>query len=151
MTGERVFEAMYALRRTIGLLITGTAAAGVLSACGAVDASEKPTDPRPPAEITVRAAITDDDVHISPTKIGGGPIRLIFSNQTTRAVRGTLSGGDADRRRTRQPIAPGSTATITTIVTKGSYRVIAGKGDERSATLTVGAERESSDGDLFLP
>jgi hypothetical protein len=142
---------MHALRRTIGLLITGTAAAGALSACGAVDASEKPTDPRPPAEITVRAAITDDDVHISPTSIGGGPIRLIFSNQTTRPVRGALAGGDEDRRRTRQPIAPGSTATITTIVAEGSYRVVAGRGNARTATLTVGPQRESSDGDLFLP
>jgi hypothetical protein len=142
---------MYALRRTIGLLMTGTAAVGVLSACGAVDASTKPTDPRPPADVTVRAAITDDGVHISPTSIGGGPVRVIFSNQTTRPVRGTLSGGDQDRRRTRQPIAPGSTATITTIVAEGGYRVIAGKGTKRQATLTVGPERESSDGDLFLP
>jgi hypothetical protein len=142
---------MHALRRSMGLLITGTAVAGVLSACGAVDAKDKPTDPRPPADATVRATITDDGVHISPAKVGGGPIRLIFSNQTTRAVRGTLSGGDDDRRRTRQPIAPGSTATITTIVSKGSYRVIAGKGSDRETTLTVGAERDSSDGDLFLP
>lgn len=142
---------MHALRRSMGLLITGTAVAGVLSACGAVDAKDKPTDPRPPAEATVRAAITDSGIHISPQEIGGGPIRLVFSNQTSRPVRGTLSGGDDDRRRTRQPIAAGSTATITTIVSKGSYRVIAGKGSEREATLTVGAERKSSDGDLFLP
>lgn len=142
---------MHALRRSIGLLITSTAVAGVLSACGAVEAKDKPTDPRPPAETTVRAAITDHGVHISPAEIGGGPIRLIFSNQTTRPVRGTLSGGDDDRRRTRQPVAPGSTATITTIVSKGSYRVIAGKGGEREATLTVTGERPSSDGDLFLP
>lgn len=142
---------MHALRRSMGLLITSTAVAGVLSACGAVDAKDKPTDPRPPAETTVRAAITDDGVHISPQKVGGGPIRLIFSNQTTRPVRGTLSGGDADRRRTRQPVAPGSTATITTIVSEGSYRVIAGKGDARTAALTVGAPRDSADGDLFLP
>lgn len=141
---------MHALRRSMGLLITGTAVAGVLSACGAVDAKDKPTDPRPPAEATVRAAITDNGIHISPQEIGSGPIRLIFSNQTTRPVRGTLSGDD-DRRRTRQPIAAGSTATITTIVSEGSYRVIAGKGSEREATLTVGGERDSSDGDLFLP
>ncbi len=141
---------MHALRRSMGLLITSTAVAGGLSACGAVDASDKPTDPRPPADATVRAAITDDGVHISPAEVGGGPIRLIFSNQTTRPVRGTLAGDD-DRRRTKQPVAPGSTATITTIVAEGSYRVIAGKGGERTATLTVGAPRESSDGDLFLP
>lgn len=142
---------MQALRRTIGLLITGTAAAAALSACGAVEAKDKPTDPRPPAEISVRAAITDDGVHISPAKIGGGPIRLIFSNQTTRPVRGSLQGAGDDRRRTRQPVAPGSTATISTIVREGSYRVVAGKGSRRSATLTVDAERPSSDGDLFLP
>ncbi len=142
---------MHALRRTMGLLITGVAAAGVLSACGAVEASEKPTDPRPPAETTVRAAITDGGVHISPTEIGSGPIRLIFSNQTTRAVRGAIAGADGDRRRTRKSVPPGSTATISTIVAEGSYRVIAGGGDRRQANLTVGPERESSDGDLFLP
>lgn len=142
---------MHALRRSMGLLITSTAVAGGLAACGAVEAKDKPTDPRPPAETTVRAAITDGGVHISPTKIGGGPIRLVFSNQTTRPVRGTLSGAGDDRRRTRQPVAPGSTATITTIVSEGSYRVVAGKGSERQATLTVGKPRDSADGDLFLP
>jgi hypothetical protein len=142
---------MHALRRSIGLLITGTVAVGALSACGAVDPKDQPTDPRPPAQITVRAAITDDGLHISPAEIGGGPIRLVFSNQTTRPVRGGITGGDDDRRRTRQPIAAGSTATIQTIVAEGSYQVIAGAGGRREATLTVDGDRASSDGDLFLP
>ncbi len=142
---------MHVLRRSTGLLITGSIAVGALSACGAVDPKDQPTDPRPPAQISVRAAITDDGLHISPSEIGGGPIRLVFSNQTTRPVRGAIAGGDDDRRRTRQPIPPGSTATIQTIVAEGSYQVVAGSGGRREATLTVGEERPSSDGDLFLP
>lgn len=142
---------MHAMRRSMGLLVTSTAVVGALSACGAVDPKDKPTDPRPPAQISVRAAITDDGVHISPATVGGGPVRIVFANLTKRPVRAAISGGDDDRRRTLKPITPGGTATIQTIVKEGSYRVLAGTGGTRVADLTVEGERPSSDGDLFLP
>jgi len=142
---------MYVLRSSIGLLITGSAVVAALSGCGQVDEKDKPDTARPPAEISIRAAITDDGVHISPAKVGGGPVRLIFANLTTKPVRGAITGGDDDRRRTLKAVAPGSTATITTILEEGSYEVLAGSGSRRTAALTVGADRPSSDGDLFLP
>lgn len=150
MTGE-FNETMYVLRSSIGLLITASAVVATLSGCGQVDEKDKPREARPPAETSVRAAITDDGVHISPASIGGGPIRLIFANLTTKPVRGSIAGADDDRRRTRKPVPPGSTATINTILEEGTYQVLAGSGDRRAAELVVDAERPSSDGDLFLP
>lgn len=139
-------------RSSIVLLTTGVLAASGLTGCGRVDESEKPNGSRPPATLQVSAAITDDGVNISPDEIGGGPIRLVISNQSNKAVKATLapSASGATSRSTRDAIPPGGVGAIQGTVTRGSWRLQVGR-DIASGRLKVGAERESSDGELLLP
>jgi hypothetical protein len=138
-------------RPSIVLLSTGLLAACGLTACGRVDQSEKPDGARPPATLQVSAAITDRGVNLSPETIGGGPVRLVISNQSDKSVRATLveSGGDGERS-TRDEIAPGGVAAIQGTVTPGTWRLRVGGGID-SASLRVTKTRDSSDGELLLP
>lgn len=138
-------------RSPIVLITVGVLAVGGLSACGRVDASEKPNGSRPPVTLQVSAAITDRGVNLSPERIGGGPLRLVITNQTSKSVKASLrrSGGGAGRT-TRSPIEPGGVAAIQGTVTRGTWRVRVGGGIE-SARLVVGKTRGSADGELLLP
>lgn len=138
-------------RSPIVLITAGVLAAGGLSACGRVDASEKPNGSRPPVTLQVSAAITDRGVNLSPERIGGGPLRMVISNQTSKSVRATLAkSGGGTGRSTRYPIEPGGVAAIQATVTKGTWRVRVGRGIA-SARLVVGRTRGSSDDELLLP
>lgn len=138
-------------RPSIVLLSTGLLAACGLTACGRVDQSEKPNGARPPATLQVSAAITDRGVNVSPATIGGGPVRMVISNQSNRSVKATLgrSGGGAARS-TRDAIPPGGVAAIQGTVTPGTWRVTVGAGID-PARLRVTETRDSSDGELLLP
>ena len=138
-------------RTTIVLLCTGVLAAGGLTACGRVDQSEKPNGARPPATLQVSAAITDRGVNVSPASIGGGPVRMVISNQSSKTVRATLAkSGGGGSRSTRDEIPPGGVAAIQGTVTPGAWRLRVG--DEiASARLRVTKTRDSSDGELLLP
>jgi hypothetical protein len=116
-------------RSSIVLMSAGVLAAGGLTACGRVDPSEKPNGSRPPATLQISAAITDRGVNISPERVGGGPLRMVITNQTSKSVKATLakSGGGASRS-TRSRIEPGGVAAIQGTVTKGTWRVRVGGG-----------------------
>lgn len=138
-------------RTTIVLLGTGVLATGGLSACGRVDQSEKPNGARPPATLQVSAAITDRGVNVSPARIGGGPLRMVITNQSSKSVRATLAkSGGGGSRSTRDEIPPGGVAAIQGTVTPGTWRVRVGQ-DIDPARLRVTRTRESSDGELLLP
>jgi hypothetical protein len=143
---------MYVARSSIVKVTAAVAVLGGLSACGRVDPASKPDGERPPATLQLSAAITNRGVSLSPTEIGGGPLRVVVSNQTDQTVRAVLrrNGGGTARVRTRDPIEPGGVATLTADVTRGTWRLSAG-GKLAPATLAVGAERDTSDGDLLLP
>lgn len=114
-------------------------------------------DLRPPAPVTVTAYIGKDKVSLSPSKVGGGPITLIATNQTGRSQELTLETADVpgdDGPGTRQeagPINPGDTGEIRVTVEEGAYLVHVGGDEIEPATLDVGPERESSQQDLLLP
>ncbi|WP_026911716.1 hypothetical protein [Patulibacter minatonensis] len=131
---------------------TAVVAGSVLTGCGRVDQKDKPNGSRPPATLQVSAAITDKGVTISPARLGGGPVRIVISNQSTKSVRATLapSGSGGRTRATKDPIAPGGVAAIQGTVTRGTWRLQAGSGIE-DARLRVGKTRGSSDGELLLP
>lgn len=138
-------------RSSIVLMSTALLAGSVLTGCGRVDQKDKPNGARPPATLQVSAAITDKAVTISPTKLGGGPVRIVISNQSSKPVRATLApSGSGETRATRDPIAPGGIAAIQGTVSRGTWRLQAGSGIE-DARLKVGKTRGSSDGELLLP
>lgn len=142
---------MHVARRSIVVMSAGLALAGGLSACGKVDAKDKPNAARPPVEILVSAAITDSGVHLSPAAVGGGPVRIVVNNQSRRPIRASLVRTDGGTRSTAYKIDPGQNAAIRAEVKRGGYRLVAGKDEAQGAVLDVGARRPSSDGELLLP
>jgi hypothetical protein len=112
--------------------------------------------PRPPAPITVTAAITDQRVDVSPRSFGAGPIVLVIANQTARSQEVMLetdevaSGRPGIRQRT-SPVNPRGTAELKVDIGEGTYRLSAGSDDVRPATLRVGARRTSAQNELLQP
>jgi hypothetical protein len=129
-------------------------AALTLGACGSDE--DYANEPRPPAPITIAAAITDRKISVSPTEFGAGPVTLIVSNQTKAAQKITLEtdelgGTEAGLRQTAGPIAPSGTATLKVDLREGTYKVSADGAGVKPAGLDVGPLRESSQNDLLLP
>lgn len=126
-----------------------------LSGCG--DDSEYRNSDRPPTPIVVTAYIGDDKVSVSPARIGGGPIKLIATNQTGRSQELTLEtadepgGDDPGTRQEAGPINPGDTGEIRATVEEGTYTVHVAGDRIAPAQLDVGTERKTSQQDLLLP
>lgn len=138
-------------RPSIVLLSTGLLATFGLTACGRVDESEKPDGSRPPVRLQISAAITDRGVDISPSTVGGGPVRIVISNQSDESVKATLERSDGgSARSTRHAIAPGGVAAIQGTVTPGRWRLEVGAGLD-PARLRVTRMRNSADDELLLP
>ena len=129
-------------------------AALALAGCGGDD--EYTNAPRPPAPISVTAAITEKKLAVSPRRFGAGPIVLIVSNQTDDARSVTLetdeiAGSRPGVRQTTSPINPASTATLKLDVRQGTYRLSADGGRAGAASIRVGEPRPSAQHRLLLP
>ena len=141
----RMPRAAVAVLAALGLAATG---------CGSDD--EFANTPRPPAAITVSAAISPQRVTVSPARFGAGTIELIASNQTTTSQRVTLrsrgrpSGGEQLEQSTG-PINPGDTASLKADLSAGRYLVTAGSEAIAAATIVVGAGRDDTGGGLLQP
>jgi hypothetical protein len=129
--------------------------ASAVGACGD-DKQYRNTD-RPPSPIVVTAYIGNDRVSVSPADIGGGPIRLVATNQTGRSqslrleTADDLGGSSPGTRQEAGPINPGDTGEIRATVEDGEYVVeVRGDGIE-PARLRVGEERKTAQQDLMLP
>jgi hypothetical protein len=136
------------------LVAGGLSLALAATGCGGGD--DFANVPRPPTAVELTGVINDEAVNISPKSEGAGPIRITVANQTDRALTVTLEGEDIEAR--VGPVAPQDTAEIQKTLTSGTYEVRAGS--ERAvniqdqiapATLEIGPERDSSDGELLLP
>jgi hypothetical protein len=135
-------------------LCVGVAVVSALSGCGQQDFLREP--PRRPVPIQISGVITENQVTVSPDRIGGGPIVLIISNQDEMSHTVIL---ESDRMREQVgPINPDDAATLTTDLNQGRYTIRAGS--ERAvapgerlepAVLTVGARRPSGEDDLLRP
>lgn len=122
-----------------------------LGGCGGTSDGADPREPRPPASADLSAQISDDGVRISPTRIGGGPVRLVISNSTSKTLRPSIvRTGGRGRVPTIRPVPPGGVAAITAEVARGTWSVRAGHGIP-PATLRVGRARRSADSTLLLP
>lgn len=139
--------------RAVRVLVVVVLALGVVS-CGAeADYANKP---RPPAQISVTAAIDKTRIRVSPPTFGGGPVVFIISNQSGTEQKVTfetdeLGAETGGIRRATDTIEPRSTANLKVDAREGTYTLSASGGNVAPATIEVGKRRRSSQNDLLLP
>jgi hypothetical protein len=122
-----------------------------LAACGEDDFEN---EPRAPVRVALTGVIQDDEVTVSPAKVGAGPVEITISNQTDMERTITLEGESITEDGGEVP--PGATVTLQKTLAPGSYEVRAGseravRREIRPAILEIGAERENSNNELLLP
>jgi hypothetical protein len=125
-----------------------------IGATGCGSGSKFENNPRPPAPVQLTGVITEKGVTISPKRVGGGPVRLIISNQTQDAHTITLDGGNTTD--TVGPINPLDTATLQQTLVQGRYQVKAGSSkaveqELKPGKIEVGPPRKSSSSQVLLP
>jgi len=123
----------------------------LLAGCGGSDFKN---EARAPIREALSGVIQDDEVTVSPAKLGAGPVEITISNQTDSPHSITLEGPRTVDR--TQSIAPGDTATIQKTLERGSYQVKAGSTkavtkEIRPAVLRIGRSRKNSNNDVLLP
>jgi hypothetical protein len=144
-----------AVRRGQRWVVMGALAlAGGISACG--DSGTFANDPRPPAPITVTAAIDKSRVRVSPEKFGAGPVTVIVSNQSGSSQEITfetdeIGGTQGGIRKSSGPVADHDTASLQVDPREGTYRLSVKDRAVQPAQLTVGAPRKSSQDELLQP
>ena len=125
-----------------------------LAGCGEDDFEN---EPRPPVPKQLSGVITEEEVTVSPNKLGAGPVVITISNQTESPHTVTLeSVGGGTIREQSSPINPLDTATIQRTLEPGEYTVRAGSSEAvareiRPATLRIGKSRKSASDELLLP
>ena len=141
------------VRRVEGVVAVTVVAVG-LAGCGAE--SNYANKPRPPAPISVTAAIDKHRVRVSRPSFGGGPVTFIISNQSGAAQKLTfesdeLGASTGGIRRSTNTIAPRSTGQLKVDPDEGAYTLRASSGGVAPAPIKVGPQRRSSQNDLLLP
>jgi hypothetical protein len=139
--------------RDVRALLVVVLAVGLVS-CGADE--DYANKPRPPAPISVTAAIDSTRVRVSPPKFGAGPVVFIISNQSGADQKVTfetdeIGGENGGIRRSTGTIESRSTAQLKVDPREGNYTLSASGGNVEPATVTVGEARPSSQNDLLLP
>jgi hypothetical protein len=134
--------------RSLGTLAV---AALLVVGCGDDDFENRP---RAPVPVELTGVINEEELTVSPSKVGAGQVTITISNQTDAAKTITLEGESITEQ--VGPVAPLSVGRITRTLDPGSYEVRAGS--ERAvrkeiapATLDIGKARESSSGEVLLP
>lgn len=109
-------------------------------------------DPRPPQLIQVSAAIVEGRIHVSPNKVGAGPLELLVANLSHKSHDVSIEpvGGGGAQAKTG-PINPQGTASVKLSVEPGSYRVTASSSDVTPDVLSVGPKRKSAQNQLLQP
>ena len=123
----------------------------LVAGCGDEDFKN---EPRSPKLLELSGVIQDDEVTVSPAKIGAGPVQITISNQTDNVRTITLEGESITEQ--GGPVQPGGTGTIQKTLEPGSYEVRAGsekavKQEIRPAVLEIGKKRANSNNELLLP
>jgi hypothetical protein len=137
--------------RATPAIVALLAAGGALAGCGEDDFAGAP---RPPLPVELTGVIQDDEITVSPSKVGAGPIVITISNQTKAARTITLEGGSIRER--VGPVSPLDTATIRRTLVPGSYEVRTGareavRREIRPALLRIGPKRKDSSDEVLLP
>jgi hypothetical protein len=126
-------------------------AAVFLAGCGEEDFKN---EARAPVREELTGVIQPDELTVSPSKLGAGPVSITISNQTDDPHSITLEGNSTVDR--AGPVQPGDTATIQKTLRPGSYEVKAGsekavRREIRPAVLKIGKERKNSNNELLQP
>jgi hypothetical protein len=140
----------------VALVAGGVFATLGLSACGEDDFEN---EPRPQVALAITGVVTEDEVTVSPSRFGAGPIVLTVSNQTPRSHRISLKGEDRSGTEINEitgPVNPQDTATIQQTLPPGDYRVGANSDGALTSGIepdrvTVGAPRPDASSELELP
>jgi hypothetical protein len=134
--------------------VLGLAATCTLAGCGGGGA-DYANKPRPATPINITAAISDEEISISPKTFGAGPVVIIVANQTDSEHTVTLQtdelgGSQPGLKQSTDPIAPRGTGTLKVDVREGSYAVSVRNGPP-PATINVGKQRKSAQDTLLAP
>jgi hypothetical protein len=137
------------------LALTALAVGG----CGSSGSTTYANNPRPATPINLTVYIGGDRVSVSPSKVGGGPVVFLVTNQSKRAQSLSVApAGGGGALASTGPINPQGTAQVTVNLTKGDYLVAtssdASQGQATGMTpghLSVGPPRPSADGNLLTP
>lgn len=135
-------------------LTSGALSAVALAIVGCGGGGSYANDPRPPAPVTVTAAIRPDGVTISPARIGAGPILLLATNETSRSQTLTVSqstNATSAAADSTGPINPQGVGQLKVDVVEGHYAIKASQSSVRPATLHVGRQRPSAQNELLQP
>lgn len=133
--------------KPIWLVAAGLAGALALAACGA---ETHPSNPRPPAPISITAQIDDGKVSISPNQFGAGLTVITISNQAEQAQTLVVEGPRLSR--SSRLMDPGATAELKVDLEPGIYAVAAGADSKaKPAKLKVGPPRPSAQNELLQP
>jgi hypothetical protein len=138
--------------RMLGAL---SAAAAAVVGCGSSDGYDNAR--RPPAPVNLSVAIDGERVRLSPDSVGGGPVVLLISNQSSRTRDVTLSGAEGassacvTAEASSGPIAPQGVAHLPVELVEGVCDVGVAGGSARPARLEVGPRRPSAQDELLQP
>lgn len=146
------FRAEVRALKTASGCITAAALASA-SGCGA--SSDYANDPRPPAPISVSAAISPEKVSVSPKSFGAGPVTFQIANLTDDTQQVTVETRSLSNRagikQTSSVINPEGTATLKVDIKRGNYVVSVKERTIQQATLEVGKRRDSAQDQLLQP
>lgn len=137
--------------RRIASLAAATAAS---LAVGCGEEESYSNEPRPPSPIILTAAISKNEVSVSPRAFGAGPVSLVITNLTSAAQEITFetAGGAAGFTQQTGPINPGDTATLKAQIDKPGKVTVKVQGDGiQPAELDVGPQRASAQDELLQP
>ena len=139
------------MRTTVRACAALAVVAALVAGCGEDDFKN---EARAPVRVALTGVIHDDEVTVSPSKVGAGPVEITISNQTDRERTITLEGESITEK--QGPVQPGDTATIQKTLGPGSYEVRAGsekavRTEIQPAVLEIGKRRKNSNNELLLP
>jgi hypothetical protein len=138
------------MRRSASAAVVAVVVGASVLGCG--DGAESAGGRRPPAQVTLTAAVVDGRISVSPQRIGGGPVSLLIANLSPRSVDVTLeSVGGNDAPTSSGLINPEDTARLAVDVQPGTYRISAKPSTAAPVRVVVGPRRASAQNDLQLP
>jgi hypothetical protein len=110
--------------------------------------------PRPPVTLDLTGVITEQELTISPNKVGAGPVKITVSNQSGQSRVLKIEGNGTQE--TVGPIDSLSTGEIQKTLKPGRYTVTAGSEAAtartiKPATLVIGKDRASASDKVLLP
>lgn len=120
--------------------------------------------PGAPLAVNLSVYINDQQVSVSPTSLGAGPVNLVITNQASRTEALRVTDASARQLATTGPITPQATAQLTVdFHSPGDYFISVATGQPNqaqqafptppapSAALRIGRPRRSASDALLKP